>query len=115
MADVNIASILARRDSRKATWLARRNSHHTAEWLVGDLNIRSKLTRGLSQLVMVQVWLWKVISQQSETRYDGIPAPSLVFDTDDIDHQGITRLGTIHVHGAGERVNEGEIQRPDCL
>src|SRR5207247_11336976 len=101
--------------SRKSPLLTRRNSHHTAEWFIGNLNIRSKFTRGLPQLVMVQVWLREVIGQQSETWYDGIPAPSLVFDADDIDHQSITRLGTIDVHGAGERVNKGEIQRPECL
>src|SRR5260370_38173683 len=111
MANVDIAPIFAWWKGTKSSWLTRRNSHHTAKWLVGDLNIRSEFTGGLPQFEVVQVRLWKVISQQSEVRYDGIIAPSLMLETDDVDYQGVAWFCTLHIHWASERVNVGEI---DC-
>lgn len=56
----------------------------------------------------MQVRFCKVIAQQAEAWYDSIPAPTLVFDTDNIDFQSIPRFCTLYIYWAGERVNEAE-------
>lgn len=115
MADVNIARIFAWRNGVKPSSLTRPNPHHTTKWLVGNMNVRPEFTGSLPQLVVMQVRLREVLGQQSETRYDSVPAPSFMLDTDDIDHKGIARFRALHIDRAGERVNEIEIQGPDCL
>src|SRR5437588_9321599 len=110
MANVNIAPIFAWRNGIQSSRLMRRNSHHTTKWLVGDLNIRSEFTGGLPQFVVVQVRLCKVITQQSDVRYDSIIAPSLMLETDDIDYQGITWFCLLHIHWTSERMNVGNIE-----
>src|SRR5260370_3716530 len=115
MADVNIACIFARRNSVKSSSLTRPYPHHTTEWLVGNMNIRPEFTGSLPQLVVMQVRLREVLGQQSETRYDRVPAPPLMLDTDDIDLKRIAWFRALHIYRAGERVNEIEIQGPDRL
>src|SRR2546421_9509870 len=115
MANVNIACIFSWRMGSKSSRLARSNAHHTAKWLVGDLNIWSEFTGGLPQFVVVQVRFCKVITQQSEVRHDKIIAPSFMLETDDIDYQGITWFCTLHIHGTSERVKIGRIECSKCL
>src|SRR6266849_1078239 len=115
MANVNIASIFAWRDGRKSSRFTRPNPHHPAEWLVGNLNIWPEFTGGLSQFIVVQVRFWEVLGQQSEARDDRVPAPPLMFDADDIDHQGIPWFRALHIYRASERVNKPEVQVPDRL
>ena len=62
MADVNIASIFAGRDSCKASCLTRRNAHHPAEWLIGNVYVGSKFAGGFTQFVVVQIWLCKFLT-----------------------------------------------------
>jgi hypothetical protein len=110
MAIVNIARIFAWWKSIKSSRLTRRNSHHTAKWLVGYVDIRSEFASSLCQFVMVQIGFWKVISQQPKARYDGIVAPPLMLYTDNIDYQGIAWFRTFYVKRASERVDIGKIQ-----
>src|SRR5258708_5366914 len=110
MADVNIACIFAWRNGVKSSSFTWPYPHHTTEWLVGNMNIPPEFTGSLTQLVVMQVRLREVLGQQSETREDRVPAPPLILDTDDIDHKRIAWFRALHVSGAGEGVNEIEIQ-----
>ena len=111
MANVNIACIFSRGDGRKASWLARRDSHHATERLVRNEDIRAKFAIRIADPVMVQVRLWKIIGEQAEARYHAVPAPPLVPDADDLDFQGVAGFRALDVHGAGEGMNVREIQR----
>src|SRR2546425_996778 len=113
MANVNIASIFAWRDGRKSSCFTRPNSHYPAEWLVGNVNIWPEFTGGLSQFIVMQIRLWEVFCQQSKAWDDRVPAPPLMFDADDIDHQGIPWFRALHIYRAGKRVNKAEVQVPD--
>src|SRR6266516_4490958 len=109
MADVNITRILARRNGIKSTRFTWPNSHYTAEWLVGNMNIRSEFAGCLPQLIVMKVRLWEIFSQQAKSWNNSIPAPALMFDTDDIDHKCITWFRTLHIYRAGKWVNEVEV------
>src|SRR6266516_4534201 len=106
MAYVNIASIFTGWDSGKSPCFTRCDSHHTTEWLVGDVNIWPELAGGLAYFVVVQVGLRKVVGQQTEARNDSVPAPALVFDADDIDYESIARFCILYIHRTGEWMNE---------
>ena len=115
MADVNIASIFAGWDGRKPPGFTRADSHHTAEWFIGNLNILPELTGGLAQFIVLHVRLREVTTQQSEAWDNGVPAPAFMFDADDIDHESIAWFRSLHVHWTGKWMNEAEIQCPGCL
>src|SRR5947209_14591829 len=115
MTDVNIASIFAGRNGRKPSRFTRADSHHTTEWLVGNLNIWSELTGDLAQFVVVYVRLCKVGAQQPEAWYNCVPAPVFMFESDDIDHESIAWFRTLHVYWTRKWMNDAEIQRPGHL
>src|SRR5947209_3890635 len=112
--NVDVARVLPWRDGRESSRLTRPNTHDTTERLVGNANILAKFAV-VSNFVVMYIRLRKVLGQQTKSGNDGIPAPSLVLDTDNIDHQSVAGFRSFHIHWTGKRVNKLEIQPADHL
>src|SRR5436305_15321428 len=109
--NVDVARVLPWRDGRESSRLTRPNTHDTAERLVGNANILAKFAV-VSNIVVMYIRLRKVLAQQTNSGNNAIPAPSLVLDTDDINHQSVPAFRSFSIHSTGTRVNNPDIQRP---
>src|ERR1051326_6076896 len=62
--NVDVAAVFARGNGGKASRLAWGDSHHAAEWLVGNEDVGAKLAVAITDAVMMQVRLCKVVGEQ---------------------------------------------------
>src|SRR6266700_637365 len=109
MANIKMPCIFPGGKVIKSTRFTWPNSNYPPKGPVGNLNIRSEFAGCLPQFIVMQVRVREIFCKQTKTRYYSIPAPAFMFDTDDIDHKGITWLRSLNIYRSSKRVNEVEV------